>query len=303
MKIIDFHCHLGDILDPHGGRIITKHNLRRLHPLDPDAVNRAVAYRSRWMGSLVDKTFLSRIVSAAERKRNRMASADNLLYYMDQHKVSTSVIMPIAPNVTYSSVARVCDGQRLMAFGSIDFTRDDLEEQAIKQIGRGVLGFKIHPILQRVDMIGRAVERVMDVCPDGMMILLHTGFASYYSRRKRDQQRIEFGAVHDLFQLANHYRNLRFIAGHAGLREFNDVLLELTSLEHVYVDISFQSPQHIRLLLDRMGYERVLYASDWPYGFHAPAIRAVQYAVKTTRETEHVFYQNAQRLLQLDKES
>ena len=299
--IIDFHCHLGNILYENGGNIIRKKGIRRLHPFDPDAISRMFAYNNKWVSSMIDHSYISKFVSMAERNRNQMASAENLLYYMDKHDIAKSVIMPIAPNVPYDAVHEVCkDMDRFIVFGSVDFTRDDIEQQVTSQINHGAIGFKIHPILQKTSAIDEKMNRMMRACPDNTIILSHTGYSNYYSRKNQDKQSIEFGDIKSFQELCKSYPDLLFVAGHAGLREINEVMELLAPLDNVWVDTSFQSPDDIVMLIDHFGVDRILYASDWPYGFHNATIRAVKKAVPNVENADKIFYKNAKFLLGIE---
>ena len=87
----------------------------------------------------------------------------------------------------------------------------------------------------------------------------------------------------------------------AGLEDVDDTIELLAGLKNVSVDISFQSPGKIRELIKAFGAERVLYASDWPYGNRIPAVKAVKAACRGDWDLERlIFYENAATLLGMD---
>jgi len=66
------------------------------------------------------------------------------------------------------------------------------------------------------------------------------------------------------------------------------------------MDISFQSPAIVRKLVSVFGSERVLFASDWPFGNPGPMIRVVKSACRNDHKLERlIFYDNVARLLGL----
>jgi predicted TIM-barrel fold metal-dependent hydrolase len=74
----------------------------------------------------------------------------------------------------------------------------------------------------------------------------------------------------------------------------------LKGLSNVWVDTSFQSPEAIVKLIKVFGEDKVMYASDWPFGYRPPHIKTVKVACKGSRELEDLlFFKNAQRFLNL----
>ena len=70
------------------------------------------------------------------------------------------------------------------------------------------------------------------------------------------------------------------------------------------VDTSFQPPEHIRKLVGVFGEDRVMFASDWPYGMAGPSIRTVKKACAGNKRIERLILgENACRLLGLTDEA
>jgi hypothetical protein len=132
-------------------------------------------------------------------------------------------------------------------------------------------------------------------------VLFHSGTCRYYLKpEERVNERPEYGEIHYARDLVAAFPNVKFIAGHAGLDEFDDLIAMLGGFKNVWVDVSFQSPRRIRKFIEVFGPERVLYASDWPWGNMRPAIRCVRRACRRDRGLERrIFYDNAVELLKL----
>lgn len=62
-------------------------------------------------------------------------------------------------------------------------------------------------------------------------------------------------------------------------------------------DISLQPAEHIKALIKEIGYERVLFGTDYPFVTQAFSILSVLRATKNERERTAVFSGNAKRLL------
>ncbi|MCP5044698.1 MAG: amidohydrolase family protein, partial [bacterium] len=94
---------------------------------------------------------------------------------------------------------------------------------------------------------------------------------------------------------------VRFIAGHAGLFEVGRVLRLLGRFSNVWVDTSFQPVKRVRQLIEVFGPERVLFASDWPYGNRAPALTIPRQACGEDRALERrILFDNAAELLGIE---
>lgn len=298
--IVDIHCHLGDILYPNGGqRILSDGPMAR--PLDPDGLRRLSLYGFHGL----DRSFyrLPRVrwlMTRAERMRNFTGTLKNLSASLDRHGIDYAAAMPLAPNITFDDLLpAVQRDRRVLPFGSIDFTAPDLTGQARRQLAAGARGFKLHPILQQVDPAGPVVTEALSALPPGTVVMVHTGTANYYPPAEQHLQRAEFGHIGGIAQMARAFPELRFIAAHGGLRQFADVLALLAPLPNAFVDTSFLSPAGIRVLLDAFGPDRVLFASDWPWGFHRTGLAAVRRAC-TGSALHQVLGGNAQRLLGIE---
>lgn len=297
--IIDIHCHMGDILYPSGGsRILSRVPMAR--PFDPDALRRLTLYGFTGL----DRTFYEQPrvkwwMTRAERMRNFTGTLQNLSASLNRHGIDYAAAMPLAPNVAFADLLPAAQADsRVLPFGSIDFTQPDLPGQARRQLAMGARGFKLHPILQQVDPASPVVAEALSALPGGTVVMLHTGTANYYPPSEQHLQAPEFGRIEGIAAMVRAFPHLRFVAAHGGLREFSDVLTLLAPLPNAHVDTSFVSPVGIRALIAAFGPERVLFASDWPWGFHGTGLAAVRRAC-TGRELQMVLGENAQRLLGL----
>lgn len=299
--IIDMHCHLGDILYPGGGaRILT--GMPMAHPFDPDALRRLALYRFH----ALDRSFykLPRVqwlMTRAERMRNFTGTLSNLTHNMDRFGISHAAVMPVAPNTAFEDLLPAVQADpRLLPFGSFDFTSPDYPSQGHRQLSQGARGIKLHPILQRVAPDGPEVAAALSPLPPGTVMLLHAGVSNYYPRREANLQTPEFGGIAGIGRLCRAFPHLRFVAAHGGLNEFKELLVQLSPLPNVCVDTSFVSPGGIQALIDSFGPERVLFASDWPWGYHRTGLDCVRMACRgRQKELELVLGGNAIRLLGL----
>ena len=67
--------------------------------------------------------------------------------------------------------------------------------------------------------------------------------------------------------------------------------------QNVYTDISIQPAEHIKTLINEIGYGRILFGTDYPFVTQAFSILSVLRATKNENERIFIFSKNAKRLL------
>jgi hypothetical protein len=185
-------------------------------------------------------------------------------------------------------------------FTGVDYAFDVDPGPALDaDVAAGARGLKLHPIIQNVRLTSPRTRAAVAACArHDLPVLFHCGVSSYYlgSDRKREQPR--YGAIADAAALVRDFPRVRFIAGHAGLFEVRDVMRLLAGLPNVSVDTSVQSIATVRELIATFGPERVLFASDWPYGNRPPALAIAKAACGGDRGLERrILFENAAELL------
>jgi predicted TIM-barrel fold metal-dependent hydrolase len=301
--IIDIHTHLGDILYPNGGELIDQKNVRKKIFFDVISLSEFLLHTG--ISDAMDQWLYKKIytlVTRASRARNATATLENMRQSMDETGVVKSVCMPIPPYLTFDDLEKARqkdDG--IIAFTGIDYTRKYDMTSALKaDVSKGAKGIKLHPIIQRASMDNRKTFEAMEAfAPFQLPVLFHCGISSYYLGTEQQQkENAVFGEIAYARELVANFPNITFIAGHAGLFQYRDVMDLLGGFKNVMVDTSVQSPGHVKKLLNVFGPERVMYASDWPFGNRKSAIKIVKKACQGDKSLEsRIFYENAAALL------
>lgn len=303
-RIIDVHCHLGDILEPGGAALIDRRGVERERILDPVAIaERALHAGPVALGRILYR-LAGRWVTRAERARNATATLENLADSLDESGISHTVVLPIPPYVGFEDLARAAAKEsRLLPFTGVDYTLDVDPAPALDaDVAAGARGLKLHPIIQNVPLTSpRTRAAVAAFARHGLPVLFHCGISSYYLGRERVRERPRNGAISDAVALVRDFPQVDFIAGHAGLFEVHDVMKELAGFPNVAVDTSFQSVASVRRLIAAFGPERVLFASDWPFGNRSPALAIARLACAGDAGLERrILFENAAERLKLD---
>ncbi|MDH3214604.1 MAG: amidohydrolase [Myxococcales bacterium] len=301
--IIDVHGHLGDILYPGGGRLIDRRGVTRQPVFDPTARSEAMLHRDPLGLGKLGYTLFARAITRAERARNATATLENFRRSLDEARIRHAVCLPVPPHVTFADLRRAADEDpSVVPFTGVDYTREgDPGAEFAEHVRAGARGLKLHPIIQKVPLTSPATRAAVEAfAPHELPVLFHCGISSYYLGSERSRQEPRYGAIHYAARLVRDFPGVRFIAAHSGLFEVKQVMQQLGGLSNVWVDTSFQSVARVRQLIGVFGRERVLFASDWPYGNRPPALEIVRRVCGGDRGLERrILFENAAELLRI----
>lgn len=301
--IIDIHTHLGDILYPNGGQLIDQKNVEKKIFFDIISLSEFMLHSG--ISDKIDQWLYMRtypLVTRASRARNATATLENMRVSMNESGVVKSACMPIPPYVTFEDLRKAQQkDDRIIPFTGIDYTKTyDMEAALKKDVEQGAKGLKLHPIIQNIALdTEKTFQAIEAFAPFQLPVLFHCGISSYYlGDEQRKKENAGFGAILYARELVAAFPDVTFIAGHAGLFQYREVMDLLGGFKNVMVDTSVQSPGHVRKLINVFGPERVMYASDWPYGNQKSAVKIIKKACGSNKSLERrIFYENAASLL------
>lgn len=301
--IIDMHGHLGDILYLNGRDLIYRTGVKMEKMWDPQGTNEAQLNRGFGMGKLIYEV-TKYWATKGQRARNFTATLENFRSSLEETGIDYAVCLPIAPYLTFEDLAEAKEQEdRILPFTSIDFTRShDVGAKLSEDVARGALGLKLHPIIQNTSLNDeRTLSGLQSFSIHNKPVLIHTGPSTYYLGEEKKKNTPEFGQIQYVEEIIRNFPQMKFIVGHAGLFWINEVCRRLGKFPNVWVDTSFQSPEGVRNLVKVFGAEKVLYASDWPFGSRSPHVKIIKLACRgDSRLEEMLFYKNAQDLLGIE---
>ena len=303
LEIIDAHGHLGDILYPGGGGIISKTGVK--YPasfLQWFLCERTLYAESFWFRA-AEKIAPYWSVKR-ERGRNRAATLENLRKSLEGTNIVRCVCAPVAPNCTYEDILKAArEEPRILAFASPDFTLGEhgMLERLESDLKNGAAGVKIHPIIQEIEAdSGTAALAVEVVQKYRKPVLVHAGPARYYLPKEGRTRFLDYASIEKIERLVAAFPKVDFIVGHGGLDHFGKVMDIMPKHKNAYIDTSFQHPASIKALISAFGGDRVLFASDWHYGKRKPMIKTALSACGGDLALQRaVFYENAAKLFEI----
>ncbi len=297
--IIDAHTHIGDLLIEGGGELIWKKGVTKPMILDLITLWGRVGYRNFGLGNLLYRLCLSQIVTA-EQVRSRTGTLENLRTSMDGLGITHSACMPIHPYVVFDDVAKAASQDPgVIPFTTVDVAAGgDFEALLKADMANGAKGLKLHGIIQKVPLDDPRTHKAVEAAGKaGLAVLFHCGISNYYKGEEKDKNIPEHGVVDHAVRLVREHPDVRFVVGHAGMYEVDEVMEKLAAFKKVHVDTSLQSPCNITKLIRTLGPERVLYGSDWPFGDAGAALACARAACKGDEPLlRKVLYENGARV-------
>jgi predicted TIM-barrel fold metal-dependent hydrolase len=176
---------------------------------------------------------------------------------------------------------------RLTAFCTANpWFGDEAVEEIRMAVGGGAAGLKLHPVLQGFSIIDPVARPVIEAAVAlRKPVYFHTG--------------TPVGSTpFQLGEICLRYPEGRFIMGHAAYSDYwNDVVFAVRSAENMFVETSTHLPVVIRLLVEAVGTERVLYGSNHPLNSMSLEIEKITRYITSPADRERILSANLERLL------
>jgi predicted TIM-barrel fold metal-dependent hydrolase len=233
----------------------------------------------------------------------------NLLDEMDATRVQSALILPIAFGLPFGdglterwieAIEESGAGGRLLPGASVHPRDPERAEKLRGYATRGARAVKLHPTMQRFYPDEPDAMATYKECARlGLPVVFHGGRAG-----------IEPGYTHP-YAVIRHYEaafrrfpELPFVLGHAGARDVADAIEVAARYPNVLLGIHGQGVTVLAELVERVGSDRLLFGTDWPF-YHLAATLAKVLIVAEGRPDvrDAILHANAARLLERDPAS
>lgn len=222
-------------------------------------------------------------------------NVEELVREMDKHKVDKAVVFPNPrlPVEYRDANDEIADAQKKYPDRIIGFCRVDPRdsERAIEELERSILslelkGLKLHPVMEVFTPDHEYVVRIVKKAGElGVPVLIHSGVGNLDSPRR-------------LYKLVEEARETTVIVGHFLSYPANVELAE--KYDNVYLETSgVITPKIIELAVRKVGAEKILFGSDWPYLDMKFEMVKVEMARISREEKNMILGGNAKRILKL----
>jgi predicted TIM-barrel fold metal-dependent hydrolase len=229
----------------------------------------------------------------------------NLLDEMDASRVDTAVLHPIVFGLPFgddldgrwhAAVVEAGAGDRLLAGTSVHPRDEGRLEQLRAAAARGAKIVKLHPAMQRFYPDSPEAMEIYEECEKlGLVVFFHAGRAGIEPERMHP-----YTMMRHYEPMLKRFPEARFVFGHAGARDAGDALELAARYPNVWMDLHGQGVTVIGEMVDRLGGDRLLYGTDWPW--YPLALTLAKILIVTDGQPdlrEAILRGNAERLLGL----
>ena len=227
----------------------------------------------------------------------------NLLDEMDAVGVRQVLILPIAFGLPFGddlterwmeAIAQAGAGERLLPGASVHPRDPEAVAKLQRHAAAGARAVKLHPVAQRFHPDDAEAMPIYEACGRlGLPVVFHCGRAGIEPRPvQRFPLPRRFEAPLAVFP------EVQFVLGHAGARDLADALPLARRHRNAWLDVHGQGVTALAELEERVGGDRLLFGSDWPF-YHLGATLAKVLMVTEGRPAlrRAILRENAERLL------
>lgn len=113
------------------------------------------------------------------------------------------------------------------------------------------------------------------------------------------RRNLETQNINRFYNVLKAIPDMTFIFSHGGIYQTNELIELMKLYPNTYVEISTQPRENTKILINKLGSERILYGTDYPAFNHAFSIVSVLRATVSDNERKNIFAENAKRLLKI----
>lgn len=186
-------------------------------------------------------------------------------------------------------------GYETVGFASMHQEFDEVESELERAISLGLTGIKIHPDIQRFDLLDPRMFRICEAAEGRLIMNFHMG---------DDREEYRYSEPRKLAELLKRFPKLTVIASHlGGYQAWDEAREYLYGNPQVWYDNSSalwaMTPERAFEITAACGVDRVMFGTDFPVMKIAQYKELFDKEGWGAREREMILYGNAKRLFSL----
>jgi len=232
---------------------------------------------------------------------------NNCFTSFENNMISKAVVLPISSAKTDRSMKAINSSKeypnQLIPFCSIHPNDKNIKHKLYHYKALGAKGLKLKiSDLELKGSYDKLLELMMLCYKADMPVIFHTGtvyspenmvIKGMMSKLLQSTRMEIFGNL--LKKLPNDFI---MIFAHSGIQEYKLVAEYMKQYPAVYAELSSQSEDSIRYLINEVGSERLLYGSDWPALPQSITLSRVLLATEGDKNArDNILYKNAMKIL------
>lgn len=231
---------------------------------------------------------------------NEDGSVGRLKSIMDDSPITHALVHSVAvrPGTVTSIndfIATTCaEDEQLLGFMTLHQDFENPREEIDRALGLGLLGIKLHPDTQRVNLDDERLMAIYEIAQEkNIPVMLHCG-----------DYRYDFSHPRRLLNVLRTFPRLTVDAAHFGGWSIYDLALEYVEHERCFLDVSssmrYLGRRRTAELIRLYGTDRILFGSDYPMWDPATEHSILDSLDFTEAEAEAMQWRNAERFLSRD---
>lgn len=236
-------------------------------------------------------------------------TAADLTRVLTEAGVDLGVVLPVVTKPSQFDTVNECAAHlaraypKLLSFGGIHPDGEDIEAHVAKIAALGLKGIKIHPDYQGVMIDDERYVRIAKAAlAHGLMIVTHAGVDDGFPETVHCPPERAARFLDAVYGGKNPDKPMIVFAHGGGNRQFDEVIRHLSG-RNVYFDLAYicayASKEDVLSLIHTHGADRILFASDCPWGSPADTIAFIRALDLSEADKQAILGENAARALGL----
>lgn len=191
------------------------------------------------------------------------STVSDLAEAMDEASVDRALVIAHPPVISNEFVLDRCaEDPRLLPVVNIPSGTSRPANALRAYVTQGAVALKIHPASDGEGVDSPRYKALLKAADElGLPVILHTGCIHTHLLYKDPDQ----GQAQRYAPWFETYKNVRFVLAHMNFHDPNIALDLMEEHANVYTDTSWQPAEVIGEAVRRIGAERILFGTDWPF--------------------------------------
>jgi predicted TIM-barrel fold metal-dependent hydrolase len=222
-------------------------------------------------------------------------SVEGLIQSMDISKVDMSIVQPIATKKSQTKIindwAMSIRSDRVDTFGTIHHEYENWEQEIDRLYQNGVKGIKFHPDYQGFFVDDKKMYPIYEkVASLKMVALFHCGIDVAFPDVVRC-------TPNRLKKVLLDIKGLKVVGAHMGGHKMFDEVYDVLCGMACYIAHYILGDEGILRIIKKHGVDKVLFASDSPWGNVGEMVEIIDRLKLTSNEKDMIFERNAKHIL------
>jgi predicted TIM-barrel fold metal-dependent hydrolase len=191
------------------------------------------------------------------------STVSDLTEAMDEASVDRALVIAHPPFISNEFVLEHCaEDSRLLPVVNVPSGTSKPGNVLRGYVTKGAVALKIHPAADGEGADSPRYRALLKVADElGLPVILHTGCIHTHLFYKDPDQ----GQAQRYAPWFENYKNVRFVLAHMNFHDPNIAFDLMEEHANLYTDTSWQPAETIGEAVRRVGAERILFGTDWPF--------------------------------------